>query len=123
MGTFLTVCMILPVKNAVAGFTAGLPANETETAAPATVDEAYNRQLLSLTRGNLETALQDILLQNGVTIHRAEVVLALQEGNRIIISSVTVYIDEETAAQSDTITRVTEENFSVRPQLITENTG
>ena len=120
MGAFLVVCMVVPIKNAVQGLssiTGDLPDNREYSS---TVDEAYQAQVLSVTRSNLEATLSDILKQNGVIIDRAEVVLALTDENRVIISNIRIYINKENAGDIEQIKQVTEENFSFTPQIITE---
>ena len=86
----------------------------------ATPDEAYNRQILAQTKENLETALTDILSQNGYTVTGAEITLALADENRVIISSITVTIDDGQAENSEEIAEMTEKHFAVRPSVITE---
>ena len=116
----MVVCMIVPIKNAVQGLssiTGDLPENREYSS---TVDEAYQAQVLSVTRSNLEATLSDILKQNGVIIDRAEVVLALTDENRVIISNIRIYINKENAGDIEQIKQVTEENFSFTPQIITE---
>lgn len=120
MGAFMVCSMLVPVKNAVQGMTAVAREATEQTPSAATADEVYQRRVLAQTRNNLELALTDILRQNGITVNRAEVVLSLTGENRIIISQIRVYIGSDALAQRDNIVRVTEENFSVRPNFITE---
>ena len=121
MGAFLVVSLLAPVKNAVADISSSIgdiPAKQEYTA---TTDEVYQKQMLSVTKSNLEATLADLLEQNGVSVNRTEIILALTDENRVIISNISIYINEESAADRELITRVTEDNFSFRPQIITEN--
>ena len=112
--------MLAPVARAIGGIKAdlnGVLSSQEDTATP---DEVYNRQVLAQTKENLETALGDILSQNGYEISGAEITLALADGNRVIISSITVTIGEEQAENSEEIAEITEKHFTVRPRVITE---
>ncbi len=120
MGAFILCCMLAPVARAIGGIKAdlnGVLSSQEDTATP---DEVYNRQVLAQTKENLETALGDILSQNGYEISGAEITLALADGNRVIISSITVTIGEEQAENSEEIAEITEKHFTVRPRVITE---
>lgn len=120
LGAFIICSMIVPIKNAVNGFSEEIAETDISDLTVSTDDEAYSREILKQTRKNLESALKDLLLQNGVEINSCEIILALTDDNSIIISSVSIYISKEYTQYSDLISEVTFQNFSVQPNIITE---
>ena len=120
LGAFIICSMIVPIKNAVNGFSKEIAETDISDLAVSTDDEAYSREILKQTRQNLESALKDLLLQNGVEINSCEIILAVTDDNSIIISSVSIYISKEYTQYSDLISEVTFQNFSVQPNIITE---
>ena len=120
LGAFIICSMIVPIKNAVNGFSEEIAETDIADSAVSTNDEAYSREILKQTRINLESALKDLLLQNGVEINSCEIILAVTDDNSIIISSVSIYISKEYTQYSDLISEVTFQNFSVQPNIITE---
>ena len=120
LGAFIICSMIVPIKNAVNGFNEEIAEPDISDSAVSTDDEAYSREVLRQTKVNLESALRDLLLQNGVEINSCEIILALTDDNSIIISSVSIYISKEYTQYSDLISEITFQNFSVQPSIITE---
>lgn len=120
LGAFIICSMIVPIKNAVNGFSEEIAETDISDSAVSTDDEAYSREILKQTRKNLESALKDLLLQNSVEINSCEIILAVTDDNSIIISSVSIYISKEYTQYSDLISEVTFQNFSVQPNIITE---
>ena len=120
LGAFIICSMIVPIKNAVNGFSEEIAETDISDSAVSTDDEAYSREILKQTRSNLESALRDLILQNGVEINSCEIILALTDDNSIIISSVSIYISKEYTQYSDLISEITFQNFSVQPSIITE---
>ena len=120
LGAFIICSMIVPIKNAVNGFSKEIAETDISDSAVSTDDEAYSREILKQTRKNLESALKDLLLQNGVEINSCEIILAVTDDNSIIISSVSIYISKEYTQYSNLISEVTFQNFSVQPNIITE---
>lgn len=120
LGAFIICSMIVPIKNAVNGFSKEIAETDISDSAVSTDDEAYSREILKQTRSNLESALRDLILQNGVEINSCEIILALTDDNSIIISSVRIYISKEYTQYSDLISEITFQNFSVQPSIITE---
>ncbi len=120
LGAFIICSMIVPIKNVVNGFSEEIAETDISDLAVSTDDEAYSREILKQTRKNLESALKDLLLQNGVEINSCEIILAVTDDNSIIISSVSIYISKEYTQYSDLISEVTFQNFSVQPNIITE---
>ena len=120
LGAFIICSMIVPIKNAVNGFSEVIAETDISDLAVSTDDEAYSREILKQTRKNLESALKDLLLQNGVEINSCEIILAVTDDNSIIISSVSIYISKEYTQYSNLISEVTFQNFSVQPNIITE---
>lgn len=120
LGAFIICSIIVPIKNAVNGISEEIAETDISDSAVSTDDEAYSREILKQTRINLESALNDLLLQNGVEINSCEIILAVTDDNSIIISSVSIYISKEYTQYSDLISEVTFQNFSVQPNIITE---
>lgn len=120
LGAFIICSMIVPIKNAVNGFNEEIADTDISDSAVSTDDEAYSREILKQTKVNLESALRDLLLQNGIEINSCEIILTLTDDNSIIISSVSIYISKEYTQYSDLISEITFQNFSVQPNIITE---
>ena len=120
LGAFIICSMIVPIKNAVNGFSEEIAETDISDSDVSTDDEAYSREIIKQTRKNLESALKDLLLQNGVEINSSEIILAVTDDKSIIISSVSIYISKEYTQYSDLISEVTFQNFSVQPNIITE---
>lgn len=120
LGAFIICSMIVPIKNAVNGFSEVIAETDISDLAVSTDDVAYSREILKQTRKNIESALKDLLLQNSVEINSCEIILAVTDDNSIIISSVSIYISKEYTQYSDLISEVTFQNFSVQPNIITE---
>lgn len=120
LGAFIICSMIVPIKNAVNGFSEEIAETDISDYSVSTNDEAYSREILKQTRSNLESALKDLILQNGVEINSCEIILAVTDDDSIIISSVSIYISKEYTQYSDLISEVTFQNFSVQPNIITE---
>ena len=120
LGAFIICSMIVPIKNAVNGISEEIAETDISDSAVSTDDEAYSREILKQTRINLESALNDLILQNGVEINSCEIILAVTDDDSIIISSVSIYISKEYTQYSDLISEVTFQNFSVQPNIITE---
>ena len=62
----------------------------------------------------------DLLLQNGIKINRCEIILSNQQQNRIIISSVSIYIDKNSPDNTGRISELCSQNFGIEPNIITE---
>ncbi len=120
LGAFIICSMIVPIKNAVNGFNKEIAETKISDSPVSTDDEAYGREILKQTRKNLESALRDLLRQNGVEINSCEIILAVTDDNSIIISSVSIYIYKEYTQYTDLISEITFQNFSVQPNIITE---
>ena len=120
LGAFIICSMIVPIKNAVNGFSEEIAETDISDYSVSTNEEAYSREILKQTRSNLESALKDLILQNGVEINSCEIILAVTDDDSIIISSVSIYISKEYTQYSDLISEVTFQNFSVQPNIITE---
>ena len=120
LGAFIICSMIVPIKNAVNGISEEIAETDISDSAVSTDDEAYSREILKQTRKNLESVLNDLILQNGVEINSCEIILAVTDDNSIIISSVSIYISKEYTQYSDLISEITFQNFSVQPNIITE---
>ncbi len=120
LGAFIICSMIVPIKNAVNDFNKEIAETKISDSPVSTDDEAYGREILKQTRKNLESALRDLLRQNGVEINSCEIILAVTDDNSIIISSVSIYIYKEYTQYTDLISEITFQNFSVQPNIITE---
>lgn len=120
LGAFVICSLIIPVKAAVKGFDTDYNEIISSAQESATYDEAaYNRQIVSATRENLEKTLTAILSQNGIEPSKTEVILSLKSDNSIIISQVRIYIDEG-CTQQELINELTLQNFGIAPNIITE---
>ena len=91
MGAFILCSMLVPVGKAVGSISVDWQALAAEERS-ATDDEAFNREVLSQTRTNLENTLKDVLTQNGYSVKNAAVTLAIAGENRVVIASVTLTV-------------------------------
>lgn len=120
MGAFLVCSMLAPVSRAIKGITADLSAVPQQEEECGKAQEDYRAQVLAQTKENLESALRDILAQNGISVLKTEAELALADENRVVISNILVTISSENASDEAEIARITELHFGVRPQVVTE---
>ena len=118
MGAFMVCCIAVPLRGAFSGISADLSSFAQGEEYSATADEAYNREVLRQTRLNLEAALSDLLLQNGYEAEQIDIILALTDENRVIISQINVTVGGEAYGERDAIIRVTRENFGIAPVVI-----
>jgi hypothetical protein len=120
LGAFIICSMIVPVKNAVSSFGINVSEYQTAEEAVSSSDEAYSNALVNQTKENLESAATDLLLQNGIKINYCKIILAVKDENRIIISSISIYIDKDDMQYADTIEKLISDNFGIVPQIMTE---
>ncbi len=120
LGAFVVCSLIMPIKSAAESFGAEISASETAEEHTASCDEIMSNQIVMQTRENLESAAEDLLLQNGISVNSCDVVLAQTDNNSIIISSLSIYIDSALQYNDSEINRIIEDNFSVTPIIITE---
>lgn len=120
LGAFMVCSLIMPIKNVVANFDTNISQYKTSDEIISTSDEAYNKQIVNLTKSNLEQALADLLLQNNITINKAKIILSITDNNSIIISDISIYISNEYSQKADFISNIVQENFGVVPNIITE---
>lgn len=120
LGAFMVCCLVLPVKNALQGFNINISSQKSADDVISTSDEAYSNAVLSQTRQNLENTLTDLLAQNNIKINSCKIILAQSRENSIIISSVSIYINKQYMAQSEVISSITQQNFGLLPNIMTE---
>lgn len=120
MGAFLVCSLIVPAINAVKSLTLNLSELPQSEELISTYDELYNTQVVYQTKENLELSVRDILSQNGIQINNCEIVLSLTDESSIIISSIDIYIYKDDVSQTETIREITEKNFGINPNIITE---
>lgn len=120
LGAFIVCSMIMPIKNVVTNFDTNISQYKTSGEIISTSDEVYSKQLVNLTKNNLEQALTDILLQSNITVNNAKIILSIRDNNSIIISDISIYISKEYSKNADLISNIVEENFGVVPNIITE---
>lgn len=120
LGTFIVCCMIVPVKNAFTSADVNLSQYQPYEELSSTNDEAYSKAILTKTKSNLEQALSDILMQNGIAITDSEIILSQTDNNSIIISAISIYISEEYIYSTDKISQITYDNFGIEPSIMTE---
>lgn len=119
-GAFLVCSLLFPVSKALAEFrpeTENYPSFEELTA---TSDEAFGAQVVKQTKKNLESTLEALLAQNGVTPRSCEILLAESENSGIIISQISIYIDQSDSLRTSDITALVRQHFGLSPRVITE---
>lgn len=120
LGAFIVCCMIIPVRNAIQSVNINLSQYETAQNITSTDDEAYSKAVLNQTKANLQQSLSDLLEQNNIIINRCEIILSQSDKNSIIISSISIYINNDYLDCTDTISNIAFNNFGVTPSIMTE---
>lgn len=120
LGAFIICSLISPVMSAVSSVNLNLSDYETSDSIISSNYEAYSNEVLKQTKTNLENSARDILLQNGIEINSCEIILANEDENRIIISSISIYINKENAGRSQSIQEIIKDNFGINPSVVTE---
>lgn len=120
LGAFIVCSLISPVMSAFSSVDVNLSENETSDSIISSNDEAYSNEVLKQTQTNLENSAKDILLQNGISINSCKIILANEDENRIIISSVSIYINKENSGHSQRIQEIIKDNFGINPNVVTE---
>lgn len=120
LGAFIICSLIAPVMSAVSSVNINLSDYEASDSIISSNDEAYSNEVIKQTQTNLENSARDILLQNGIEINSCEIILANEDENRIIISSISIYISKENAGHSQSIQEIIKDNFGINPSVVTE---
>lgn len=120
LGAFIVCSLISPVMSAFSSVDVYLSEYETSDSIISSNDEAYSNEVLKQTQTNLENSAKDILLQNRISINSCKIILANEDENRIIISSVSIYINKENSGHSQRIQEIIKDNFGINPNVVTE---
>lgn len=120
LGAFIVCSLIYPVMSAFSSVDVNLSEYEPSDSIISSNDEAYSSEILNLTQKNLENSAKDILLQNGLSINSCKIILANEDENRIIISSVSIYINKENSGHIQRIQEIIKDNFGINPNVVTE---
>lgn len=120
LGAFIVCSLISPVMSAFSSVDVNLSEYETSDSIISSNDEAYSNEVLKQTQTNLENSAKDILLQNGISINSCKIILANEDENRIIISSVSIYINKGNSGHSQRIQEIIKDNFGINPNVVTE---
>lgn len=120
LGAFIVCSLISPVMSAFSSVNVNLSEYEPSDSIISSNDEAYSNEILSQTQKNLENSARDILMQNGISINSCKIILANEDENRIIISSVSIYISKENSGYIQRIQEVIKDNFGINPNVVTE---
>lgn len=111
---FLIVVMISPIKNLVSSGTS----LDISTPDESKIMEEYSGKVLSQTQDNLRKSLLSVLEQNGVTPQDVFVKLKTDNENGIIIDYIYIYLNENSRGKSGDAIKITEENFSITPEIV-----
>lgn len=120
LGAFIVCSLISPVMSAFSSVDVNLSEYEPSDSIISSNDEAYSNEILNQTQKNLENSAKDILLQNGLSINSCKIILANEDENRIIISSVSIYINKENSGHIQRIQEIIKDNFGINPNVVTE---
>ena len=120
MGAFMICAMLLPVTKALVSFRPETEASPGFDELTATADEAFSAQVVKQTEKNLEQTLCALLEHNGVTPRDCRIILAESENSGIIISQISIYIDQSDSLNADTVTALVRQHFGMSPRVITE---
>ena len=120
MGAFMICAMLLPVSKALVSFRPDPEKYQGFDELTATADEAFSAQVVKQTQKNLEQTLCALLEQNGITPRDCRIILAESENSGIIISQISIYIDQSDSLNADTVTALVRQHFGMSPRVITE---
>ena len=120
MGAFMICAMLLPVSKALVSFRPDPEKYQGFDELTATADEAFSAQVVKQTEKNLEQTLCALLEQNGITPRDCRSILAESENSGIIISQISIYIDQSDSLNADTVTALVRQHFGMSPRVITE---
>ena len=111
---FLIMVMISPIKSLLSS-TSSL---EIFTPDESQIMDEYNSKVLSQTQDNLRNSLLSLLQQNGINPDDVFVKLKAYNENGIIIDYIYIYLNENSRVKSSDAIKVTEENFSITPEIV-----
>ena len=111
---FLIIVMISPIKNCVASGSS----LDISTPDESRIMDEYNSKVLSQTQDNLRNSLISLLTQNGINFDDIFVRLKTDNENGIIIDYIYIYLSENNIGQSGDAIKLTEENFSITPEIV-----
>lgn len=111
---FLIMVMISPIKSLLSS-TSSL---EIFTPDESQIMDEYNSRVLSQTQDNLRNSLLSLLQQNGINPDDVFVKLKTDNENGIIIDYIYIYLSENSRVKSSDAIKVTEENFSITPEIV-----
>lgn len=120
LGAFMLCTMIAPLVNAIKTTKTQIDNGKSVQSIVSTSDEAYSKAVLNQTKENLEMTLKSLLNQNKIKIKDCNIVLSEEENKNIIISKISIYIDKSAYIYIDKIKSVTNENFSIIPEVLAE---
>ena len=113
---FLIIVMISPIKNCIASGSS----LDISTPDESQIMDEYNSKVLSQTQDNLRNSLISLLTQNGINFEDVFVKLKTDNENGIIIDYIYIYLSENNIGQSSDAIKLTEENFSITPEIVVE---
>ena len=111
---FLIMVMISPIKNCIASGSS----LDISTPDESQIMDEYNSKVLSQTQDNLRNSLISLLTQNGINFEDVFVKLKTDNENGIIIDYIYIYLSENNIGQSSDVIKLTEENFSITPEIV-----
>ncbi|MDY4812607.1 MAG: stage III sporulation protein AF [Ruminococcus sp.] len=111
---FLIMVMISPIKNCIASGSS----LDISTPDESQIMDEYNSKVLSQTQDNLRNSLISLLTQNGINFEDVFVKLKTDNENGIIIDYIYIYLSENNIGQSSDAIKLTEENFSITPEIV-----
>lgn len=120
LGAFIICSLISPVMSAFSAVDVNLSEYKTSDSMISSNDELYSEEIIKQAQENLENTARDILLQNGISVNSCKIILANEDENRIIISSISIYISKDYAEHSQSIQEIIKDNFGINPSIITE---
>ena len=111
---FLIIVMISPIKNCIVSGSS----LDISTPDESQIMDEYNSKVLSQTQDNLRNSLISLLTQNGINFEDVFVKLKTDNENGIIIDYIYIYLSENNIGQSSDAIKLTEENFSITPEIV-----
>ncbi len=120
LGVFFLCSLIVPVRNAVNGFSADLSQSADVDEITATADEVYTQSILDETSAVLSKTLEGYLKSENIPFIRTKFYLCRDDNLGIIINKICIYIKKTDNTYVFRIKEITEENFGQTPFVIAE---
>ena len=112
---FFIICMLAPLSSLPSLISTGFEKGETNLSRSEELNETMRNQISAQAESAILAIIRNVFDSNGVDINIQKVSVNMDTGtdDRIYISSVTLYIDEESASQTAIIKQIAQQALGV----------